>query len=58
MQFKKRMRCPGLEPGSPAWEADIIPLDQQRLLKVTVMLFRIKYPKVLERSYTLLTIES
>ncbi len=27
------MRRPGIEPGSQAWEARIIPLDHQRLRK-------------------------
>ena len=26
------MRRPGFEPGSPAWQASIIPLDQRRLI--------------------------
>ena len=24
------MRLPGIEPGSPAWQADIMPLDHKR----------------------------
>jgi hypothetical protein len=27
---KVMMRPPGLEPGSPAWKAEIIPLDHER----------------------------
>ena len=27
---QKRMRLPGIEPGSPAWQAEIIPLDHKR----------------------------
>ena len=30
MKGKKRMRCGGIEPPSPAWQAGIIPLNQQR----------------------------
>jgi hypothetical protein len=30
---KKTMRLPGIEPGSPAWKADIIPLDHKRFGK-------------------------
>jgi hypothetical protein len=26
------MRSPGIEPGSPAWQASILPLDQLRLM--------------------------
>ena len=29
-ESKKKVRRPGIEPGSPAWQADIIPLDQRR----------------------------
>ena len=25
--LKKKMRQPGIEPGSPAWEADILPVN-------------------------------
>ena len=28
---KKRMRSPGIEPGPPAWQARILPLDQLRV---------------------------
>ena len=26
-KVKKRMRLPGVEPGSPAWQASILPLN-------------------------------
>ena len=29
---KKTMRSPGIEPGPPAWQARILPLDQLRLM--------------------------
>jgi hypothetical protein len=31
--IKKTMRSPGIEPGPPAWQARILPLDQLRLFK-------------------------
>jgi hypothetical protein len=30
--FKKKLRNPGIEPGPPAWQARILPLDQLRLI--------------------------
>jgi hypothetical protein len=29
---KKRVHSPGIEPGSPAWQADIMPLDHECLV--------------------------
>ena len=31
---KKKLRSPGIEPGPPAWQARILPLDQLRLFRL------------------------
>ena len=30
----RKVRLPGIEPGPPAWQAEIIPLDNERLLQI------------------------
>ncbi len=38
------MRRPGIEPGSPAWKAEILPLDQRRnIIKKHDLKYSISY---------------
>ena len=44
------MRRPGFEPGSPAWQASIIPLDQRRLVERDLEMFFACNDKVFNRN--------
>ncbi len=38
-KIKKDLHRPGIEPGPPAWQASILPLNQRCLLKFTTEKF-------------------
>ena len=53
MGISKNLRRPRIEPGSPAWQADIIPLDQRRLLKTQVQRFQAGFQKLIHPKQSL-----